>query len=518
MAFTLNQTYIGHSKGSTSSPVEYYKNTSGTPTLLVVNLYWKREIGEPNGRTGGAPSWDGTEMQGGNRYGSQEGWSECFYLMNSDVTVGTATLLSVPNTSTIPHRIYITVSLWDAEGNITNIAEFGESGSQDYSIIGQEFVYSATSMSEGMIAVGGCGHGEQTLQTPTSGTELSFTNDGLHGFAFKSQYDIIGVDKRAYLWQSKVEGKFSGQALQIFEDDEIGPPTNTLPTISADTTGTPTFTIFNPSIEFTGSDDDGNTLKYAYEYADNVGLTGSTTRTSDGFAEEVGGQGTFLNEIDNPNTSPFTQAQRISFTHDIGTADELVDGTWYWRARCNDGQSPSGSWSDWTDVEDFIVDTSSNNKPTITGITANGTEFTGATKPRIEFTGSDLDGESLKYEFEYDTNSGFTSSTIKASDVYPYNFNNLTTTGDTNPFNEGDDMEFEYLTQDSLPNDDYWWRARCHDSIEWSDWTTPRWFTRYKAPPLYENWDTQSVNNIDYLSTIDWKSIHKLNTILIKAR
>jgi hypothetical protein len=62
----------------------------------------------------------------------------------------------------------------------------------------------------------------------------------------------------------------------------------------------------------------------------------------------------FANEINGGDTDPFNSGDKIGFT--VQSADTLVAGTYYWRARARD---PTGSntWSDWATARSFIVAT-----------------------------------------------------------------------------------------------------------------------------------------------------------------
>ncbi|NOQ37727.1 hypothetical protein GQ472_02455, partial [archaeon] len=60
----------------------------------------------------------------------------------------------------------------------------------------------------------------------------------------------------------------------------------------------------------------------------------------------------FLNTVDGGDTHPFTSGQKISCT--VQAADELSEGTYYWRVR---GKDPSGVniYGDWSDTRNFTV-------------------------------------------------------------------------------------------------------------------------------------------------------------------
>jgi hypothetical protein len=78
-------------------------------------------------------------------------------------------------------------------------------------------------------------------------------------------------------------------------------------------------------------------------YVDATGpLLGKVSGTDSGFANTVTGG----------DTDPFNSGEKVSFTVQAG--DALADGTWYWRARCND---PNGgnTYSSWTTARSFTI-------------------------------------------------------------------------------------------------------------------------------------------------------------------
>lgn len=65
----------------------------------------------------------------------------------------------------------------------------------------------------------------------------------------------------------------------------------------------------------------------------------------------------FLNTIDNPDTDPFTETQKISYT----VQSALSAGTYYWRVRAID---PGGGniWGDWSSSQSFTISSTSISK------------------------------------------------------------------------------------------------------------------------------------------------------------
>src|SRR5690606_31529073 len=88
--------------------------------------------------------------------------------------------------------------------------------------------------------------------------------------------------------------------------------------------------------------------------------------------------------------------------------------------------------------------------------------------------------EDLEYEISWSTSPSFAASTTRNSSANA-GFSNLTSGGDTDPFNSGDSILYEIQPGDALSvNTTYWWRTRAKDptgSDSWSFWSTPWSFT-----------------------------------------
>jgi hypothetical protein len=107
-------------------------------------------------------------------------------------------------------------------------------------------------------------------------------------------------------------------------------------------TTTPTFTFFS-------TDPQSQDLQYEISWSQTTDFTASTTRRS-------GVHAGFTNTASSTDTSPFADGDTISFK--IQAGDALSNGTTYWwRVRAKD---PTGgdTWSTWSELRSFTVDTS----------------------------------------------------------------------------------------------------------------------------------------------------------------
>lgn len=104
-----------------------------------------------------------------------------------------------------------------------------------------------------------------------------------------------------------------------------------------------------PSFRFVSTDPQGDSLIYQISWATTTDFVASTTRSSNSHTG-------FTNTASSTDTSPFTEGDIINFK--IQQSDALTNGeTYWWRARARD---PGGTdtWSTWSDLRSFTVDTS----------------------------------------------------------------------------------------------------------------------------------------------------------------
>ena len=245
------------------------------------------------------------------------------------------------------------------------------------------------------------------------------------------------------------------------------PPTITLNTPDGFNFGTDT----TPTLEFTGYDVNGDDLTYEIEI-DNVSnfIAPDISKSSD--TPFVAG---FLNTTNGGDTDPFTVGETVSYT--VQGGDALADGTWYWRARSNDGASFS-NWSNIKESRTFIIESATNSTPTIVMNTADETDFGTNSTPLLEFTGSDTDGDDLTYEIKIDNTFTLDSGNLLyyksefspgSTPSYSAGFNN-TENFDSDPFNESDRISYTVQGGDALADGTWYWSVRAYDSMVWSNW------------------------------------------------
>jgi hypothetical protein len=130
-----------------------------------------------------------------------------------------------------------------------------------------------------------------------------------------------------------------------------------------------TTTDNTPTLEFTGTDGQGDDIRYNVQVDDTSSSFSSlvldkTSNTDSGFAN-----------IDTPaDTDPFNSGDKVGYTIQLG--DELANGTYYWRAR---GLDPSGSntYGAWSATREFDVSVATGNYTGTPGIaTLTTTRFT----------------------------------------------------------------------------------------------------------------------------------------------
>lgn len=103
------------------------------------------------------------------------------------------------------------------------------------------------------------------------------------------------------------------------------------------------------------------------------------------------------------------------------------------------------------------------------------------TTPFFNFTTTDPQGDDLEYEISWSTDNTFSSGSTTRNSSLNAGFINVTSGGDTDPFNSGDTIRFQIQPADALSaSTTYWWRVRAKDpgdSDSFSFWSTPWSFT-----------------------------------------
>lgn len=120
---------------------------------------------------------------------------------------------------------------------------------------------------------------------------------------------------------------------------------NVPPTIVLDTLDATVFNTGTPTLQFTGSDDDGDDITYEIKIDNNSGFTSTIISGASNADLGFASFGSF-------DTDPFTAGIQISYT--VQSGDTLSADTYYWSVRAKD---PSGSdtWSAYADTKTFII-------------------------------------------------------------------------------------------------------------------------------------------------------------------
>ena len=234
---------------------------------------------------------------------------------------------------------------------------------------------------------------------------------------------------------------------------------NTDPTIVLNTDYNENFeNDTTPTLRFTGSDEDGDTLTYRIQICEEAHfhfpVIDSYSQPENGdFVEDHGGSPIYID--------PFPSGQKIAFTvQPLDALDPLDSGVWYWRVYVSDG----GAWFV-SEVRAFYI----NRKPTIALDTDDGHNFGYNYNPSLEFTGSDVDTSPyhslflLTYRIVIDQTHHFLSPII---DHYSTN-NNLDFVRtdkpiDLDPFAPGYLIKYT-VPSFGIPADLYHWKVYVSD-------------------------------------------------------
>lgn len=133
-----------------------------------------------------------------------------------------------------------------------------------------------------------------------------------------------------------------------------------------------------PSFTFYSSDPQSNDLQYEFQWSSTPDFAASTTRMS-------GVDAGFINTASSTDVSPFVTGNTIRFT--IQLADALTNGsTYWWRVRARDPAPGDNTWSVYSVVRSFTVDTS---VPVSTWFQTTDEQFDTDTLTSLETYGSD---------------------------------------------------------------------------------------------------------------------------------
>lgn len=180
------------------------------------------------------------------------------------------------------------------------------------------------------------------IEAASTEGEPPFGGTGTDPYASGNQisYTVEAADSLptgTYYWTVRVKDPDGRGVWSNWADEKTFIISGNLPTIVIDTIDGTIFTTGNPQIDFTGFDVDLDELTYEFEFEDDILLGSPTIRLSnnDELAE-------FINKSTPSDPDPFPQAVQIGFT--FKGVDTLTNGTWYYRARCNDLVT---GYSDW---------------------------------------------------------------------------------------------------------------------------------------------------------------------------
>ncbi|MEZ4104352.1 MAG: DUF2341 domain-containing protein [Candidatus Paceibacterota bacterium] len=141
-------------------------------------------------------------------------------------------------------------------------------------------------------------------------------------------------------------------------------------------------------------------------------------------------------------------------------------------------------------------------------------ERTASATPVLEFTTTDVSGDSLRYQVQLDNDYDFSSVVFdRNSETHFTQFENLNTPSDKSPFDSGALIRFTGQSAVSASTT-YWWRVRAKDpdgSNMWSDWSEPFSFTTWGTTTVsewYQTTDEQfETNSLVGLSTTGSDSV-----------
>lgn len=172
--------------------------------------------------------------------------------------------------------------------------------------------------------------------------------------------------------------------------------TNVRPTIVKNTADGYSTYDPTPTLEFTGTDTDGDDLIYQIQ----IDSTPQILVQSD---VNPG----FVNTVNGADMSPFTSGQKISYT----VQTPLTPGDYSWRVRAADAYG----YSAFTTLSTFTV--LPNTAPTVAPNTTDGTVFPTSSTPTLAFTGTDINSDDVAYQLQYNTSATFSSGAVAVENV-----------------------------------------------------------------------------------------------------
>jgi len=298
--------------GSTSNPLILTKNITSTVTLCVLSI-----ITTGGARSGGAPTQEGTTMlSGAGSAGDGEQKVEIWYLLNDDISTGAGQQISIPNSGS--DEISVVASFF--------IAGSGSSGFVSATVNGTIGVGTSSNPSTsvtgaaGGVIVDALGSGYHITPTANNRTLLYKGDTGSESYGTQYTLPVFSLPTTFNYTQPSDDWT---HAIVIFRENEK-------PTIVYETADKINFGYDStPTLEFTGSDEDGDDLTYHFRIDNNSNMSSPEIVVySSGLTQG------FLNTVIGGDLAPFTEAQKISYTVQAG--DALSAGTYYWDCEATD--------------------------------------------------------------------------------------------------------------------------------------------------------------------------------------
>lgn len=131
------------------------------------------------------------------------------------------------------------------------------------------------------------------------------------------------------------------------------------------------------------------------------------------------------------------------------------------------------------------------NQPPTVSLNSPSNNATGVgTTPNLQFTGTDPESDSVTYQLQIATDSGFSSL---HTDVEPETDSGFS---GTDPYTSGTQVTYTVQSALTLGVIDYWWRVRAKDpsgTNAWGDWSTARKLTTDSTTPTVTSGSSSSI-------------------------
>ena len=396
-------------------------------------------------------------------------------------------------------------------------------------------VVTLTTNAAGALMLSGYGTQDNSVAAVDDETLLQDYDAG--GNCFGTMYEIGGAAGNYDLtWDRNAGGQSSNFQHSAFELYEAGG--GSPPTIALNTSDAQAFATDQPTVEFTGTDPDGDDVRYNVQIADNAAFD-SGSRQTDNYYSATGqlsvhpqptvGTTTWFGDpqVDDRPGQSFTAGGGIldSIELQAGSDQANCDGTMYVRVYEHAGtygtsstpadpadpaDTPTPGWLavsdgvaisgvpippvDWVTFDfsgsdrirlvagtyyELIADFVPND-----GNSDNYCKFLGSTDlghdGNAYIDGASVANNGIRTDFDLLFRVNEVGTLIDAVSGTDSGFANTVTGGDTDPFNSGEKADYDVQSGDALADSTYYWRARAKDPTDtdtYSDWATARSFT-----------------------------------------